>query len=53
MQAAKQIVADLSRQGSHDRKRPLIAVMSLAMLLICLALAGACAWLVWSSHAIR
>lgn len=53
MQAAKHMMTDLRQQGLHDKKRPLIAAMSLAMLLICLALAGACAWLVWSSHAIR
>ena len=56
MQADKQnqhIMPGLHLRGLSDKKRPLIAVMSVAMLLICLALAGACAWFVWSSHAIR
>jgi len=46
---AKQHVSDLHLQRLHDKKRPLVGFMTLALLLLCTALAAASAWIIWSS----
>jgi len=45
--------ADLRLPRPPNKKKPLAAMMTALMAVICLALGGACAWLMWSSHQVR
>lgn len=45
--------SDLRLQSLRDKKRPLIALMTTVMVMICFALSMASAWLIWSSYQMR
>lgn len=45
--------SDLHPQRLHDKKKPLIAMMTAVMAVICIALGSATAWMIWSSHQVR
>ena len=49
MQVSQQYLSDLQLQRLHDKKRPLVALMTTALVLLCTALVAATAWMIWSS----
>src|SRR4051812_29854221 len=49
MPVTQQYLSDLQLQRLHDKKRPLVALMAAALLILCTGLVAASAWMIWSS----
>ena len=53
MQAATPHLSELGLRHLRDKKRPVLALITSGLILLCLLFAGATSWVVWSSREIR